>query len=273
MADRSQHPRQIMETQTRYDLNAAMENWRTELAAQTGLTADDRRELETHLRDAIVGFQQRGLNDEECFWLACRRIGQPRRLRKEYVKANPAVVWRERFFWTAVILLTVRAWAEISLVVTSLCRGMMAHFYIVNNHHFFPAWIQQFLPFTQTLDSYAFQITHTSSGLNAILEYLTMLPVVGIVFLLCCGKLGQRFLWIQKIFSSRRRFLSLILPVFSVYFLLVGNATLEYVSGRGGVPSSAVALKELIDLVYITLLIAAVAWLMPSQNQKILKHA
>jgi hypothetical protein len=34
MVDRSQHPRQIMETQTRYDLNAAIENWHSELAAQ-----------------------------------------------------------------------------------------------------------------------------------------------------------------------------------------------------------------------------------------------
>ena len=54
-----------METQTRYDLNAAIENWRAELAAQANLTAEIRRELETHLRDAITGFQQRGLNDEE----------------------------------------------------------------------------------------------------------------------------------------------------------------------------------------------------------------
>jgi hypothetical protein len=62
-----------MENQTRFDLNAAIENWRQELAAQSGLTPDDRRELETHLRDAIAGFQQRGLNDEESFWLACAR--------------------------------------------------------------------------------------------------------------------------------------------------------------------------------------------------------
>jgi len=56
-----------MENQTRFDLNAAVENWRNELAAQPNLAPDDRRELETHLRDAIAGFQQRGLNDEESF--------------------------------------------------------------------------------------------------------------------------------------------------------------------------------------------------------------
>jgi hypothetical protein len=93
-----------METQTRYDLNAAIENWRMALAAQAGLTAEDRRELETHLRDAIAGFRQRGLNDEESFLLARHRVGQPRQLGEEFVKANPAAVWRERLFWMTISL-------------------------------------------------------------------------------------------------------------------------------------------------------------------------
>jgi hypothetical protein len=104
MADRSQHLEQIMENQTRFDLNAAIENWRQELAAQANLTAEVRRELETHLRDAIAGFQQRGLNDEESFWLACKRVGQPPQLGQEFVKADPAAVWCERAFWMAISL-------------------------------------------------------------------------------------------------------------------------------------------------------------------------
>jgi hypothetical protein len=90
-----------MENKTRYDLNAAIENWRNELAAQPNLASDARRELETHLRDAIAGFQQRGLNDEESFWLACKRVGQPQQIGKEFVKVDPAKVWRERIFWMA----------------------------------------------------------------------------------------------------------------------------------------------------------------------------
>ena len=101
MAGCSQHPVQIMENQTRFDLNAAIEYWRQELAAQLNLASDDGRELETHLRDAITGFQQRGLNDEESFWLARRRVGQLPQLGEEFVKADPAKVWRERIFWMA----------------------------------------------------------------------------------------------------------------------------------------------------------------------------
>jgi hypothetical protein len=81
-----------MENKARFDLNAAIENWQNELAAQPNLVPDDRRELETHLRDAIAGFQQRGMDDKESFWLACHRVGQPQQLGEEFVKANPAAV-------------------------------------------------------------------------------------------------------------------------------------------------------------------------------------
>ena len=53
-----------METQTRFDLNAAIAAWQQELAAQPDLTHVVRRELETHLRDTTAELQARGLNDE-----------------------------------------------------------------------------------------------------------------------------------------------------------------------------------------------------------------
>jgi len=102
-----------MENQTRFDLNTAIENWRSELAAQPNLTSDNRRELETHLRDAIAGFRQRGLNDEESFWLARRRVGQPQQLGEEFVKADPARVWRERVFWMVLAVLVVNLWTNL----------------------------------------------------------------------------------------------------------------------------------------------------------------
>jgi hypothetical protein len=101
MAGGSQHLIKIMATQTRFDLNAAIENWRNELAAQSQLTADDRRELEKHIADAMAELRQRGLNEEESFWLARRRIGRPQQLAEEFQKADPAKVWRERVFWLA----------------------------------------------------------------------------------------------------------------------------------------------------------------------------
>lgn len=93
-----------MENRTRFDLNAAIENWKQELTAQASLTAEVRHELETHLRDAIAGFQQNKFCDEEAFWLARRRIGHPQQIAEEFMKANPLAVWRERVFWMTISL-------------------------------------------------------------------------------------------------------------------------------------------------------------------------
>lgn len=81
-----------MATQTRFDLNAAVENWRNELMARPQLSSDDRRELEKHLADTMAELRQRGLNEEESFWLACRRIGQPQQLAEEFEKTDLAKV-------------------------------------------------------------------------------------------------------------------------------------------------------------------------------------
>ena len=83
-----------MENQTRFDLNAAVENWRQELAVQPAFTPDNRRELETHLRDALAELKARGLNDEESFWLARRRVGQPKKLAQEFIKVDQTQAWR-----------------------------------------------------------------------------------------------------------------------------------------------------------------------------------
>lgn len=114
-----------MANQVRFNLNAAIETWWNELAAQPNLTSDDRRELETHLRDAIAGFQQRGLNDEESFWLARQRVGQPQRLGEEFVKADPAKVWRERLFWMALAALILTLAAESVDSASSVVQKML----------------------------------------------------------------------------------------------------------------------------------------------------
>src|SRR5579863_2642063 len=99
MAGSSQYLIQIMATQTCFDLNTAVESWRNELAAQPHLTPDNRRELEKHLLDAMAEMRGRGLNEEESFWLAKRRIGQPEKVAEEFHKVDVVNLWRERIFW------------------------------------------------------------------------------------------------------------------------------------------------------------------------------
>lgn len=105
-----------METKTRFDLNAAVQSWQQELAAQPELTPEVRRELETHLRDTVVEFQQRGLNDEEAFMQARQQIGQPKQLGEEYMKSNPSQ-------WNRPIAFAAWAMFVISFFLPSYANG------------------------------------------------------------------------------------------------------------------------------------------------------
>jgi len=273
MADRSQHPQQIMENQTCYDLNAAIESWRQELAVQASLTAEVRRELETHLRDVITGFRQRGLNDEESFWLARRRVGQPQQLGEEFVKADPAKVWRERIFWAAIILLAIRLWSEISSTAWAIFQTAVTTPYFINNYHSvspFPEWIRFYLPLPSNIDLYALLFSPSS---RIAFNFLSLLPVLGIALLLSHGRLNKGFSWVQFFFQSRHRFLFVSATLFLFYFLLLANSLLRYESQPNGPSATLVIMANLMSSLYPAILIAVIAWLLPTQNRKTPKHA
>ena len=273
MAGRSQHPVQIMENQTRFDLNAAIENWRNELAAQPKLAVDDRRELETHLRDAIAGFRQRGLSDEESFWLARRRVGQPQQLGEEFVKADPAKIWRERILWAAIILLAIRLWSGISSMAWAIFQTSVTTPYFLNNFHSvspFPDWVRFYLPLPSNIDLYDLLFSPSS---RMVFNFLSLLPVLGIAWLLSRGRLNKGFSWMQFFFKSRRRFLFISATLFSFYLLLLVNSLLRYESQPTSPPLSFVIVANLMSLLYPAILVALIAWLMPTQNRKAPKLA
>src|SRR5256885_6374433 len=62
VAPSPQYTRQIMETQSRFDLNHALAAWRQELAAQPAISLEQARELETHLLDALPDRKSTRLN-------------------------------------------------------------------------------------------------------------------------------------------------------------------------------------------------------------------
>jgi hypothetical protein len=249
MADRSQHPGQIMETQTRYDLNVAIENWRVELVAQPNLTTEVRRELETHLRDAISGFQQRGLNDEESFWLACKRVGQPPRLGEEFLKANPIAVWRERVFWMALACLIVSLWSSsINLIV---------------NFGFTPL-----AAITSIETAILYQ--------NCLRVVFFWLPILACALMLAKGRLNFNQPKLLGILRSR-----LQLAAISSLWILANCSMLLYhlpqvlkQHSSTAHASWAILLNNLLNTaIWPFLLVALLVWLMPAQNPKTPKRA
>jgi hypothetical protein len=237
MADRSQHPGQIMETQTRYDLNTAIESWRSELAAQPNLTAEVRRELETHLRDTIAGFQQRGLNDEESFWLACKRVGHPPQLAEEFVKADPAKVWRERVFWM---------WLAVFL--SSTLGSLANSIYIV------------LIP-RQANSHIGVQVT-----MQTILFILAFLVPIIIGVLLAKGKWIAPFSRLTRLVENRPRL------TISIFTCVALSSLLKVVAFNDAHFSNSLSMG-FVSACYPVIIALLLVWLMPQQNQKTPKRA
>src|SRR6266568_275551 len=101
MAASPQHHVQIMENQSRFDLNEALRQWRLDLAGQPGIAAEDLRELETHLLANVSALEQRGVAEEEAFARAQEKLGSAAQVGAEFAKAYLLRIWRDRVFWIA----------------------------------------------------------------------------------------------------------------------------------------------------------------------------
>jgi hypothetical protein len=243
-----------MENQARFDLNSALESWRTELAAQPNFSADDRRELETHLRDTFGELKSRGLNEEEFFWLARRRVGQPQKLAEEFVKADSTQIWRDRVFWMAVALLTYSLWSYLTSFVTSVAINMITNWRLSLFHNGSYYWF----------------------GLNPVVSQLftatfRLLPFCCLAFLLLKGRLNKDSR-VVSFFRSRRNFAIVFVSVISFNSWWPINAWYESQMNIPNLPISTVVHSNLIWIKLIFLVIwpliltALALWLLPVEK-------
>lgn len=234
-----------METQSRFKLNAAVENWRHELSSQRNLLPDARRELEAHLRDAIVGFQQRGLDDEESFQLARERIGQLRLIGKEFKKVS-VIYWNKPLAITAwgifVVSFFLPAYAAIGT-----WPGYKCAFAILPWH--FDGFPSRQSP-TFISDWLLFVNWHS-------LNFANLLMIVSPISLCCFGRNAKMMRWL--------RHLTLVAVVLVSWFYLR-----ELIHNYGG--DCSVGCYVWI-LSFVTLYLSVLPLFAPVQNQKIPKRA
>ena len=258
-----------MINQPRFNLNAAIENWRQELAAQIDLSPEVRRELETHVRDTIAELKRRGLNDEESFWLARRRIGQPRQLGEEFAKADPAKVWRERLFWVVIGLFGMRLWSGAPMYFLDRIHSLMTR--AIANNFFLPDWVLFYVPLhLQWLNEHLF--------LNPIFNIsFRFLPFVCLVILFARGRMDKALSTFQFFFRSRRRFLLTAVAVFGVYYTWAIFDCLRYVNqmtpGLDTPNLTFLIQRGLGNAVVSAMFVALIAWLLPTQSRTASKHA
>lgn len=103
---------------TPFDLNQALLDWRSRLAAAGPCRAEDLEEMESHLRDSVGALEARGLTSDEAFLVAARRLGHPRNLAEEWGKVHPAEVFRTRAIWMLVGFLLVGLLGDVARVVS-----------------------------------------------------------------------------------------------------------------------------------------------------------
>jgi hypothetical protein len=100
-----------MEHQDRFNLEQALRAWGEDCASRPGISLDNARELESDLRERVADFLKQGLNEREAFSQAVRQVGSPGELAREFARANPLVVWRERLFWIVAAGFGAEVWA------------------------------------------------------------------------------------------------------------------------------------------------------------------
>jgi hypothetical protein len=183
------------------------------------------------------------LNDEESFWLARRRVGQPQQLGDEFIKANPAKIWRERLFWMVLAWLAFCLW-------TSLVSCIPLH-----------NWTSGFFGL---VSAYAWVV-------------LLYFPPICLAILLAKGKLFERYNTLVAFFKSRLRFAFSIIAFLIVTHGYQALAAYKYRiqtdHGRLAHTLDGFWLNEFSYISWPLMLVVLATWLLPTQNRKTPKRA
>ena len=106
-----------------FELNQAVAGWRQRMSGQPDIQDGDIDELEDHLRETVAELRGAGLNDEEAFLVASRRLGDPEALAGEFAAADPSLRRRLRLRWMVVGALAVLALAFLGDFSADLITG------------------------------------------------------------------------------------------------------------------------------------------------------
>jgi hypothetical protein len=77
------------------DLESQIAEWRTYVAARPAVNGHDVDELEAHLRDQIADLDAVGLDADEAFLVAVKRMGDLDTLSREFAREHSARLWKQ----------------------------------------------------------------------------------------------------------------------------------------------------------------------------------
>ncbi len=84
-----------MATESEYDVEAQIAQWRSFLRQRQAVQGPDVEELEGHLRDQLAALVEADLDDDEAFLVAVKRMGSLDALSREFAKEHSDRLWKQ----------------------------------------------------------------------------------------------------------------------------------------------------------------------------------
>ena len=85
-----------MERNNESNIQEQTDHWVSKIKSEPSFTESDSEELKSHFLDSIDKLKDTGLNDEEAFWVASRRIGTTVDWEEDYSQANNQIIQMRR---------------------------------------------------------------------------------------------------------------------------------------------------------------------------------
>lgn len=112
-----------------FDLEVNINSWCDYLRSKGKLDENEVKELESHLREQIDEFIEKGLAEDEAFLIGTKRLGNVNAISKEFSKVNTEKLWKNLFLDSADNAEKKRNLRDILLVIIfSLLAGTIAKF-------------------------------------------------------------------------------------------------------------------------------------------------
>lgn len=109
-----------------FELKKALQNWRNDLKNKNTFLKTDIQELENHLLAELKILKEKGLSEEEAFWVANRRLGETKDLTFEFSKINGNTIWGFRALWMALGVLCYLLMNHLIQLVNGICVTIAA---------------------------------------------------------------------------------------------------------------------------------------------------
>lgn len=94
-----------MESSTGFNLQRHITGWMVKIQSEPAVTEADAEELKSHLLDLIDDLKAAGLDEEEAFWVASKRLGNSTDWSEEYrQESNPVIQMRRSLIILAGVL-------------------------------------------------------------------------------------------------------------------------------------------------------------------------